>query len=143
MSNIGKAADNDFADLALHDPSDNEIARQATNSLPIILPWSKKSVRLGTCYQSSSQSSGNPWLESSPFILSDLYTMPTILDRSRGTEASYKSVITSRECETGDHLSLGFGVGVGLPFLASVSVKGTYDKEVQENRDVRRSLPYL
>jgi len=139
MSNIGKIADEDFASLEIDDANDNEIARLAAQNLPIVLPWGRKNVRLGACYQSSLQSSQNqsPWLEDTPFILSDLYMMPKILHRERGTNATYKSVVTSRECETGDHLSLGFGVGVGLPFLASVSVKGTYDKDVQENKDVR------
>ena len=138
MSSIGKFADKDFAGLELADADDNEIARQAAQNLPIILPWGRRNIRLGTCYQSRLQGSKDhtPWREDTPFILSDLFMMPKILHRERGTDATYHSVKTSRECETGDHLSLGFGVGVGLPFLASVSVKGTYDKEVQENRDV-------
>ena len=138
MSKIGKIADNDFATLELIDADDNEIARQAAQRLPIILPWGRQNVRLGTCYQSSLQHSKHqsPWLEETPFILSDLYMMPKILHRERGTNATYKSISTARECETGDHLSLGFGVGVGLPFLASVSVKGDYDRDVQKNQDV-------
>lgn len=52
-----------------------------------------------------------------------------------GTTSSFKKVKTSKESETGDHLSLGFGIGVGLPFLASASVKGTYDNHIQENKD--------
>ena len=38
-------------------------------------------------------------------------------------------------------MSLGLGLGVGLPFLAEVSVTGTYDKDVMENTDV--SIPFL
>jgi hypothetical protein len=138
-SKFGERPGIEFAELELTDTEDNEIARLASQNLPITLPWGKKPIPLGTCYQSRLQSSKDhePWLEQTPFILSDLLMMPKILHRQRGTDASYRSVNTSRECETGDHLTLGFGVGVGLPFLASVSVKGSYDKDVQENRDVR------
>lgn len=136
MSEVGRIADADFAGLELDKTTDNEIERLAAQNLPIVLPWSRQNIRLGTCYQSRRQSSGDPWVNDTPFVLADLYMIPKILDREYGTEATYKSVSTSRGCETGDHLSLGFGVGVGLPFLASVSVKGTYDKDVQENKDV-------
>ena len=117
--------------------NDNEISQLAKQGLPIILPWGKRPIRLGTCYKSSLQSTQEgPFLEESPFMLSDLYTMPKTLQREGGTDSRYKSVNTSRVVETGDHLSLGFGVGVGLPFLASVSVKGQFDQHVHENRDV-------
>ena len=75
-------------------------------------------------------------MDHNPFMLSDLYMIPKVLNSEDGAEATYKSIYTSKQTETGDHLSLGFGVGVGLPFLASVSVKGTYDSDVQENKDV-------
>lgn len=136
MSEVGRITDADFAGLELDQIRDNEIERLAAQHLPIILPWSRQSVRLGTCYQSRRQSSGDPWVKDTPFVLADLHMIPKILDREHGTQATYKSVSTTRECESGDHLSLGFGVGVGLPFLASVSVKGMYDKNVQENKDV-------
>lgn len=136
MSAVGRIADADFAGLEVDEIGENEIERLAAQHLPIILPWSRQNVRLGTCYQSCRQSSGDPWVKDSPFVLADLYMIPKILEREHGTQATYKSVSTTRECESGDHLSLGFGVGVGLPFLASISVKGTYDKDVQENKDV-------
>ena len=121
--------------------SENEIHRLADQGLPLIIPWHRnKTVRLGTCFHSSRLASQDPWGSESPFILQDLILMQKILSRENGTVSSYKSIITSKTSETGDHLSLGFGVGVGLPFLASVSVKGTYDKDIQENKDVRSSL---
>lgn len=136
MSEIGHIADADFVGLELDTIKENEIERLAAQHLPIILPWSRQNVRLGTCYQSRRQSFGDPWVKDTPFVLADLYMTPKILDREHGTQAMYKSVSTTRECESGDHLSVGFGVDVGLPFLASVSVKGTYDKDVKENKDV-------
>lgn len=136
MSAVGRIADADFAGLEVDEIGENEIERLAAQHLPIILPWSRQNVRLGTCYQSCRQSSGDPWVKDSLFVLADLYMIPKILEREHGTQATYKSVSTTRECESGDHLSVGFGVGVGLPFLASISVKGTYDKDIQENKDV-------
>lgn len=69
-------------------------------------------------------------------MLSDIHMIPKELHAEYGTTCTFKKVETRKESETGDHLSLGFGIGVGLPFVASVSVKGTYDKHIQENKDV-------
>ncbi|KAG9960506.1 hypothetical protein KCU61_g6435, partial [Aureobasidium melanogenum] len=135
MSKIDISTDPDFVGLALDDIDENEVERLARQHMPIILPWHQEKIRLGACYQSRLQSHGNPWVQDTPFVLADLYLIPKILYSEQGTVATYKSVSTKRQCETGDHLSLGFGVGVGLPFLASASVKGTYDKNVQENKD--------
>lgn len=65
--------------------------------------------------------------------------IPKELHFEHGTTSAFKKIKTTRESETGDHLSLGFGVGVGLPFLASASVKGTFDQHIQENKDVSQS----
>lgn len=137
MPEIEHIGDAEFAGLERETIGDNEIERLTAQHLPIILPWSRRNVRLGTCYQSHLQRSSDPWVKETPFILADLFMIPKAFDREHGTQATYKSVSTTRECETGDHLSLGFGVGVGLPFLASISVKGTYDRDVQKNNDVR------
>lgn len=59
-----------------------------------------------------------------------------VLRSECGSVSSFHSVNTTRKSETGDHLSLGFGIGVGLPFLCSASVKGTFDEDVQNNTDV-------
>ena len=72
-------------------------------------------------------------------MLSDLHIIPKELHAEFGTTTTFKKVKTIRESETGDHLSLGFGIGVGLPFMASVSVKGTFDQHIQENKDVSYS----
>jgi hypothetical protein len=136
MPETAASTDIDFAGLVLDDVDENEIERLARHHMPIILPWHHGKIRIGTCYQSRVQRHGNPWVRDTPFVLADLYMIPKILDNEHGTVATYKSVSTRRQCETDDHLSLGFGVGVGLPFLASASVKGAYDKDLQENNDV-------
>jgi hypothetical protein len=117
-------------------PDDNEISRQAGQGLPLSLPWGRKKIRLGTTFHSKLQSTENPWSDETPFVLSDIHMIPKELHAEYGTTSTFKKVKTARQSETGDHLSLGFGIGVGLPFLASASVKGTFDQHIQENKDV-------
>ena len=132
----GRIEDAEFEDWLQLDSGDtNWVAQQAALGVPLVLPWKKQSIRLGTCFQSRSQH-GDPWLKDNPFILSDLYMVPKILRSEDGSTSSFKSINTSRKSETGKHLSLGFGMGVGLPFLVHASVKGTYDEEVKNNNDV-------
>lgn len=138
-----RVRDEDFVDPNFEDLDaldDNEINNAIQQKLPIILPWHKgKTPRLGTCLYSSRLKTENPWEgDDSPFLLAHLYRVPPVLTREDGTVASFKSISTSRQCETRDHLSLGFGIGVGIPFLASASVKGTYDKDVHNNTDVSK-----
>ncbi|KAI0147798.1 hypothetical protein GGR57DRAFT_244945 [Xylariaceae sp. FL1272] len=115
--------------------AENEISQQAKQGLPLILPWGRQAIRLGTTYHSRLQGTTNPWSDETPFVLSDMHMIPKELHAEYGTTSTFKKVKTTRESETGDHLSLGFGIGVGLPFLASVSVKGTFDQHIQENKD--------
>ena len=125
----------DWLQLGDANQDDNWVARQAALGLPLVLPWKKQKLRLGTCFQSRLHHD-NPWLNTNPFILSDLYMIPKTLQCEYGSTSSFHSINTSRQSETSNHLSLGFGVGVGLPFLCSASVKGTYDEDVKNNNDV-------
>ena len=125
--------------LRLDSEDGNWIAQQAALRVPLVLPWKRQKLRLGTCFQSRLLD-GNPWLNENPFILSDLFMIPKILRSENGSTSSFHSVNTTRRSETGDHLSLGFGVGVGLPYLFSASVKGTYDEAVKSNNDVSSTL---
>jgi hypothetical protein len=128
--------DGEFEDWLQLDGTDNNwVAQQAFLGVPITLPWKQQQVKLGTCFQSRSIHD-DPWLKENPFILSDLFLIPKILQSEYGSVSSFHSVNTSRRSETGNHLSLGFGMGVGLPFLCSASVKGTFDEDVQKNEDV-------
>jgi hypothetical protein len=121
--------------LQLDDDDNNWVAQQASLGAPINLPWKKQQIRLGTCFQSRCIH-GDPWLKENPFILSDLFMISKILRSENGSVSSFHSINTSRKSETSDHLSLGFGVGASLPFLCSASVKGTFDEDVQNNKDV-------
>ncbi|KAJ5986738.1 hypothetical protein N7451_011103 [Penicillium sp. IBT 35674x] len=114
---------------------ENEFARQARQGLPLALPWGREVIRLGTTFHSDRQTTMNPWSNETPFVLSEMHMIKKELHAEYGTSSTFKKVTTRKASETGDHLSLGFGVGVGLPFLASVNVKGTYDEHLQENKD--------
>lgn len=118
-----------------HEEDSNWLSQQVSLQVPITIPWKKQKVRLGTCFQSRLQQS-DPWLRENPFILSDLFMIPKVLRSEYGSTSTFHSVNTTRKSETSNHLSLGFGVGVGLPFLCSASVKGTYDEDVKNNNDV-------
>ncbi|KAH7165331.1 hypothetical protein EDB81DRAFT_710820 [Dactylonectria macrodidyma] len=133
-----KIQDTEFDDwLQLEEEDTNWVAQQTAQGLPLVLPWKKQAVRLGTCFRS--QRLDDPWLKDNPFILSDFYMIPKVLRSNYGSTSSFHSVSTSRKTETGKHLALGFGVGVGLPFLCSASVKGTYDEDLKENNDSDKS----
>ena len=132
--------DKEFEDwLQLNENDNNWVAQQASLGVPINLPWKRQQIRLGTCFQSRRIHS-DPWLKENPFILSDLFMLSKVLRSETGSVSSFHSVNTSRKSETGNHLSLGFGVGAGVPFLCSASVKGTFDEDVQNNKDVSYAI---
>ena len=124
--------------LEAEKPDLNAIQRAVEQGRPVYVPWHREIIRLGACFNSRRQGK-DAWVEDTPFLLADLVMIPKILRRENGTEATYSSVDTYRLSESNDHLSLGFGVAVGPPglsALASVSVKGQYDKDVMDNKDV-------
>jgi hypothetical protein len=107
----------------------------ANSRLPLIIPWHpKQTVKIDTLFHFNRPN--DPWVNSTRFGDFSLATTPLVVQREDGTEASFNSQSTSSTPSTHDHFSLGFGVGVGLPFLAEVTVSGTYDKDVIENEDV-------
>ncbi|KAJ6000013.1 hypothetical protein N7481_000422 [Penicillium waksmanii] len=112
-------------------PDQNEISVQASQGLPLALPWGLEVIRLGTTFHSERQNTMNPWSEETPFILSELHMIKKELHAEYGTNSTFKKVATHKTCETGDHLSLGFGVGVGLPFVASPRLTMEAIKEIK------------
>ena len=125
----------DMEYIAEDEISQASVERCTASSLPLILPWHpKETIQLGTLFHS--QRPHDPWAKNSPFSSHSLRSTPKILSRDDGTESSFKSLSTTRTSESQDHLSLGLTLGVGLPFLAEVSVTGNYDKDVLQNADV-------
>lgn len=136
-SAIGHISDQEFAGLSLDELDENEFQRLARAGHPLILPWHREPVRLGTGYHSSRQLTKNPWATETPFVLAELMLQAKVFRPEQGSTSSFTSKKTSRSVETNDHLTLGFGVGVSPPIpVVTVSVKGTFDQHVQENSDV-------
>lgn len=127
-----------FVEYTTYPAGGTTTQKLAYSGLPIQLPWdNQKTVQLGTAlFSSKLEASDGPWnLEDSPFLTGE-HTPQATLTYLYGTIATFKSINTLKQLETKDHLSLGFGAGVGLPFIAKVSVKGQYDRTVEKNKDV-------
>lgn len=132
---IGHIGDQEFAGLSLDELDENEFQRLARAGFPLVLPWHREPVRLGTGYHSSRQLTKDPW--AGEIILAELMLQAKIFRPEQGTTSSFTSKKTSRSVETNDHLTLGFGRDVSPPIpVVTVSVKGTFDQHVQENSNV-------
>ncbi len=136
-SAVGHISDQEFAGLSLGELEENEFQRLACQGMPLLLPWHREPVRLGTGYHSNRQLTKNPWANETPFVLAELMLQAKIFRPEQGTTSSFTSKKTSRSAETNDHLTLGLGVGVSPPIpVVTVSVKGQFDQQLQENSDV-------
>ncbi|KAF2627507.1 hypothetical protein BU25DRAFT_439935 [Macroventuria anomochaeta] len=111
------------------------ISRRASQGLLLALPCGTNPIRLGMTFHSRLQSTLNPWSEETPFVLSNIHIISKELHFEYGTNSTFKKASTSRQSETGDHLSLGSGVDVRLPFVANVSVKGMFGQHIPEDKD--------
>ena len=119
-------SDPDFTGLSLGELDENEFQRLARQGLPLLLPWHRKPVRLGSGYHSDRQLTMTPWADETPFVLADLMMQAKVFRPEQGTTSSFTSRKTSRSAETNDHLTLGFGVGISPPIpVVTVSVKGS------------------
>lgn len=136
-SALGHIKDPEFEGLGLEELNENEFQRCARSGMPLLLPWHRKPVRLGTGYHSRLQTTDEPWAQETPFVLADLLLQAKVYRTEQGTTSSFTSRKTSRTAETNDHLALGFGVGISPPIpICSASVKGNFDRQLQENSDV-------
>jgi hypothetical protein len=140
-STLGHISDPDFNSLNLPELQENEWQRLARAGMPLILPWHHKAISLGTGYHSRSQLGPKPWATETPFNLADLLMQAKIFRPEQGTTSSFTSRETSRKEESNDHTELGFGVGIkpAIPVI-EVNVKGSYDKQLYENKDVSITL---
>ncbi|KAF2741958.1 hypothetical protein M011DRAFT_453964 [Sporormia fimetaria CBS 119925] len=135
-SAFGKFSDEEFAGLNLEGLDENEFQRLARNRMPLILPWHRQPIRIGTGYHSSRQLTADPWATETPFNLAELMLQAKIFRPEQGTTSSFSSKTTSRKAETNDHLTLGFGVGIAPPIpVVAVSVFGQFDQAVISNSD--------
>ncbi|CAI6340661.1 unnamed protein product [Periconia digitata] len=121
---------------ALANLPQNQYQRLASAGLPIVLPWNHAAIRLGTGYHSSRQLTHNPWATESPFLMAELAMTAKTFHSERGTTSTFVSKKTFTEEQSNDHTVCGFGVGIApaVP-VVEVSVKGTFDQQVQSNSD--------
>ena len=136
-SAIGHINDQEFTGLGLDELDENEFQRLARHGMPLLLPWHRKPIRLGTGYHSNRQLTNNPWASETPFVLAELMLQAKIFRPEQGTTSSFTSKTTSRSAETNDHLTLGFGVGISPPIpVVTFSARGQFDEQLQENNEV-------
>ncbi|KAM0511995.1 hypothetical protein ACHAPE_009351 [Trichoderma viride] len=89
---------------------------------------------LGMFFRSAATANGgNPLTMQSAFDKDSRYSVPIKFTAYDGSGSFRSSEVMSSSTST-DHLSVGAGVGVDLPFLPG-TVFVHYDKDVMENRD--------
>jgi hypothetical protein len=118
------------------DIEENEFQRLARYGLPLILPWHHETIRIGTSYHTDKQTTSAPWAKESPFELNDLALKYKLCHPESGSTSSFRLTVTSTSAVSEEHLSLGLGISVSPLPIVTLSVKGAYDNQVQENRDV-------
>ncbi|KAL7807168.1 hypothetical protein V8C44DRAFT_337873 [Trichoderma aethiopicum] len=128
----------DTLDPDVFDPLIPRVAQQAITRSPIRLPWQARVLPLGMFFRSAATTNGeNPFSMQSAFDTESLVSA-LIEYTADDASGSFKSSEVMRSSASTDHLSIGAGVGVDLPFLeASVSVQ--FDKDVMENRDSNKA----
>ncbi|KAK1238467.1 hypothetical protein MKX07_006613 [Trichoderma sp. CBMAI-0711] len=140
MNQAGKLAPltADTLDPDVFDPLIPRVAQQAITRSPIRLPWQARVLPLGMFFRSAATTKGeNPFAMQSAFDAESLISAP-IEFAADDASGSFKSSEVMSSSASTDHLSIGAGVGVDLPFLqASVSVQ--FDKDVMENRDSNKA----
>ena len=130
--------DNPKVDDISSDPTINTTNTFTSNAAVLILPGSPQPVFLGTGFRSDLvKAKRDPWvISASPFTHE---TRPKIKYTNDITQGSYLETSNSHSCASADHLSVGFGIGIGNDYVGA-SVTGRYDKHVMSNRDVRLSI---
>ncbi|KAH0494693.1 hypothetical protein TgHK011_008284 [Trichoderma gracile] len=114
------------------------VAQQAITRSPVRLPWQARVLPLGMFFRSAATANGeNPFAMQSAFDTDSLISAPIEFTADDASGSFRSSEVMSSSAST-EHLSIGVGVGVDLPFLeASVSVQ--FDKDVMENRDSNKA----
>ena len=97
-------------------------------SIPSIL------VRPCRTFHSRLCTTSDLWSKESPFDQQSLDDISMLYRNNDGGLGSYHSVETNTSTSSSEHLSVRFGITVGIPLL-SASVTGGYDKDTLENHD--------
>lgn len=118
------------------DSADTDPTAVSTNSFTsnaqcLILPGTDRPLRLGAGFRSDFAKQGsNPWMEENAF---DQGTH--MIFSGYSGSGSYVESSSSGSSTHSEHLSVGFGVGIGNDYVGA-SVTGRYDKNAMSNHDV-------
>ena len=118
------------------DPTKSSIRGFARACVPLTLPCVPRHVSLGTGFDTQSTGSGSgsdPW-RPSIFPVSNLQQGVGSVE-IKGNQCSYRDSFTFSSSQSSDHFSGSLGVTVGNDFLSG-SVEASYDRTVQESREV-------
>lgn len=119
---------------------ENVLVTQARYGLPLVVPWAHEVVIPGKGFESSNIL-GEPWVESSPFVPFDQHQACMIYEPNGDAHAHFCSAESQSHESSTEHYSASIGATVDVKF-ASANVTGSYDKTVQENKDVCFALPF-
>lgn len=113
---------------------ENLLVTQAKNGVPFLVPWGKEAVSPGRCFESRGMQA-SPWLRECPF--KDFDPAKTYMGYTAESDAraSFRSAESNSHSTSNTHYSASLGATVDAKF-ASINVTGSYDRNVQENRDV-------
>lgn len=113
---------------------ENALVTQARHRLPFVVPWANEAIVPGKGFQSGNML-GDPWVANSPFIPLEQHQRCMIYQPNGDAHAHYCSAESQSHESSTEHYSASIGATVDVKF-ASANVTGSYDKTVQENRDV-------
>lgn len=118
------------------DKLENLLVTQAKNAVEIVVPWGNETVRPGAGFESKSMLAGSPWkTERSPFKSFEATDNYMIYEQRGDGRANYRSADSYSHGTSTVHYSGSLGVTVDAIF-ASASVTGSFDRSIQENKDV-------
>lgn len=110
------------------------LVTQARNGVPLLLPWGHQSLIPGTGFNSEKMMQ-NPWMGQSAFLPFDPHFPYVQYDARGGGCANYRSAESDSHGTSHTHYSGSLSATVDVKF-ASVSVTGSYDKDIRETTDV-------
>ncbi|KAF7346625.1 hypothetical protein MSAN_01800000 [Mycena sanguinolenta] len=125
-----------FDKLIPLDPDLPSLSYQAHEQVPVYIPWTRKSLALGTGIDISSGSSpgdvGNLTLRPSAFD-SKFNNVSLVFEPTNATN-SFRQAESSSTASSYDHMDAKFRVSASCGFIGA-SVQGEFAKTVSENRD--------
>lgn len=118
------------------DKLENILVTQAKNAVEMVVPWGNESVSPGAGFESKSMLAGSPWkTKQSPFKSFEATDNYMIYEQRGDGRANYRSADSFSHGTSTVHYSGSLGATVGVIF-ASASVTGSFDRSIQENKDV-------